>query len=233
MLKVENLHVGYGQIEVLHGISFDVKENEIVAILGANGAGKSTLIKTIIGWLKPRMGEIYFDEKPIQLLPPWQRVAKGIALVPETGRIFRDLSVEDNLRLGAYLHNDMVIKEQFQAVYKLFPVLADRRKQVAKTLSGGEQQMLAIGRAMMSKPRILLVDEVSMGLMPILVKRVLQVIGELKNHHVSVLLVEQNAFEALKIVDRAYVLESGHLVLEGNPEELRENPQVKAAYLGG
>ncbi len=233
MLKVENLHVGYGQIEVLHGISFNVEENEIVAILGANGAGKSTLIKTIIGWLKPRMGEIYFDEEPIQLLPPWQRVAKGIALVPETGRIFRDLSVEDNLRLGAYLHNDMVIKEQFQAVYELFPVLADRRKQVAKTLSGGEQQMLAIGRAMMSKPRILLVDEVSMGLMPILVKRVLQVIGELKNHHVSVLLVEQNAFEALKIVDRAYVLESGHLVLEGNPEELRENPKVKAAYLGG
>ncbi len=233
MLRVENLHIGYGQIEILHGVSLDVKENEIVAVLGANGAGKSTLIKTLIGWLKPRSGEIYLNEEPIQQLPPWQRIAKGIGLVPETGRIFRDLSVEDNLRLGAYLQSEAIIKEQFQVVYELFPILAERRKQTAKTLSGGEQQMLAIGRAMMSNPRLLLVDEVSMGLMPILVKRVLQVIGELRNHQVSVLLVEQNAYEALKIVDRAYILENGHLVLQGTPQELQENPKVKAAYLGG
>lgn len=233
MLRVENLHIGYGQIEILHGVSLDVKENEIVAVLGANGAGKSTLIKTLIGWLKPRSGEIFLNDEPIHQLPPWQRVAKGVALVPETGRIFRDLSVEDNLRLGAFLHSEEIIKEQFQVVYELFPILAERRKQTAKTLSGGEQQMLAIGRAMMSNPHLLLVDEVSMGLMPILVKRVLQVIGELRNHQVSVLLVEQNAYEALKIVDRAYVLENGHLVLQGTPEELQENPKVKAAYLGG
>lgn len=233
MLSVDNLKVTYGQIEILHGISLNVNENEIVAVLGANGAGKSTLIKTLIGWLKPQTGEIYLDKQPIQTLTPWQRVAKGIALVPEAGRIFRDISVEDNLRLGGYLKDEATIKEQFQVIYDLFPILAERRKQTAKTLSGGEQQMLAIGRALMSKPRLLLVDEVSMGLMPILVKKVLQVIGELRQHQVSVLLVEQNAYEALKIVDRAYVLENGHLVLQGKPEEMAENPKVKAAYLGG
>lgn len=233
MLRVNNLKVTYGQIEILHGINLDVEENEIVAVLGANGAGKSTLIKTLIGWLKPQSGEIYFDKQPIQTLTPWQRVAKGIALVPEGGRIFRDISVEDNLRLGGYLQHKAVIKEQFQIIYELFPILGERRKQTAKTLSGGEQQMLAIGRALMSKPRLLLVDEVSMGLMPILVKKVLRVLGELRHHQVSVLLVEQNAYEALKIVDRAYVLENGHLVLQGKPEELVENPKVKAAYLGG
>ncbi|MGB9639293.1 MAG: ABC transporter ATP-binding protein [Anaerolineales bacterium] len=233
MLLVENLNVNYGQIQILHNINLSVNENEIVAVLGANGAGKSTLIKTLIGWLKPQSGAIYFDQQPIQSLQPWARVAKGIALVPETGRIFRDLSVEDNLRLGAYLQDETIIKGQFQIIYDLFPILAERRKQTAKTLSGGEQQMLAIGRALMSKPRLLLVDEVSMGLMPILVKKVLQVIGELRNHQVSVLLVEQNAYEALKIVDRAYVLENGNIVLEGKPGELAENPKVKAAYLGG
>ncbi|MGB9669403.1 MAG: ABC transporter ATP-binding protein, partial [Anaerolineales bacterium] len=184
MLLVENLNVNYGQIQILHNINLSVNENEIVAVLGANGAGKSTLIKTLIGWLKPQSGAIYFDQQPIQSLQPWARVAKGIALVPETGRIFRDLSVEDNLRLGAYLQDETIIKGQFQIIYDLFPILAERRKQTAKTLSGGEQQMLAIGRALMSKPRLLLVDEVSMGLMPILVKKVLQVIGELRNHQV-------------------------------------------------
>jgi len=233
MLTINNLKVGYGQIEILHGISIELKENEIVAVLGANGAGKSTLIKTLIGWLKPKEGEIIIDGEPIQHMPPWQRIAHGIALVPESGRVFRDLSVEDNLRLGAYLIDKKTIAEQFQAVYQLFPILAERRKQIAKTLSGGEQQMLAIGRAMMSKPRLLLIDEVSMGLMPILVKRVMQVIGEFRYHQISVLLVEQNAYEALKIVDRAYILENGHLVLQGRPEELQENSKIKAAYLGG
>lgn len=233
MLTIENLHVRYGQIEVLHGVSLDVGESEVVAVLGANGAGKSTLIKTIIGWLKPVQGSCKFNNEPLDLLPAWERVKRGIAVVPESGRLFRDLSVEDNLRLGAYLQEEKEAQKQMDIVFNLFPVLAERRKQIAKTLSGGEQQMLAIGRAMMSNPRLLLIDEVSMGLMPILVKRVFKVIQELPQHNVSVLLVEQNAFEALKIVHRAYVLENGHIVLEGKAQELAENPLVKAAYLGG
>ncbi|RCK73146.1 MAG: Branched-chain amino acid transport ATP-binding protein LivF [Anaerolineae bacterium] len=233
MLTVENLHVRYGQIEVLHGVSLQVGEREVVAVLGANGAGKSTLIKTIIGWLKPAQGGCKLNNETIDSLPTWERVKRGIAIVPESGRLFRELSVEDNLRLGAYLSQEQDTRKQIEVVFNLFPILAERRKQIAKTLSGGEQQMLAIGRAMMSNPRLLLIDEVSMGLMPILVKRVFQVIKELPQHNVSVLLVEQNAFEALKIVHRAYVLENGHLVLEGKAQELADNPLVKAAYLGG
>ncbi len=156
-----------------------------------------------------------------------------MALVPEGGRVFRDLSVFDNLRLGAYLQPDSVIQKQVEVVFELFPALAERKTQIAKTLSGGEQQMLTIGRAMMSKPKLLLIDEVSMGLMPILVKRVFGVINDLRQHGVSILLVEQNAFEALKVVDRAYVLENGHIVLQGTPDQLREDERVKAAYLGG
>jgi branched-chain amino acid transport system ATP-binding protein len=233
MLSVENLHVRYGQIEVLHGVPLHVQEGEIVAVLGANGAGKSTLIKTLIGWLEPSEGEISFQGERLTHLSAWERVRRGMAIVPEGGRLFRDLSVEDNLRLGAFLQDENTLKEQLEVVYTLFPILAERRKQVSKTLSGGEQQMLAIGRAMMSKPRLLLIDEVSMGLMPILVRRVFQVIRELREHHVSILLVEQNAFEALKIVNRAYVLENGHIILEGQPDELEKDPRVKAAYLGG
>ncbi|GAB4538186.1 MAG: ABC transporter ATP-binding protein [Anaerolineae bacterium] len=233
MLEIKDLHVYYGQAQALHNVSLAVGEREAVAVLGANGAGKSTLIKTVIGWQKPASGEVRFLGRAINHLPPWERAAQGMALVPEGGRVFRDLSVFDNLRLGAYLQPDPVFQEQAEVVFELFPTLAERKTQIAKTLSGGEQQMLTIGRAMMSKPKLLLIDEVSMGLMPILVKRVFGVINDLRQHGVSILLVEQNAFEALKVVDRAYVLENGHIVLEGTPDQLREDERVKAAYLGG
>ena len=233
MLEIKNLDVYYGQIQAIHQLSLAVSEREAVAVLGANGAGKSTLIKTIMGWHKPRQGEIRFEGEVMNDLSPWERVERGIALSPEGGRVFRDLSVLNNLRLGAYLQPEAVIKKQTDIVFDLFPVLAERRKQVAKTLSGGEQQMLAIGRAMMSQPKLLLVDEASMGLAPILVERVFGALKDLREHGVSILLVEQNAFEALKVVDRAYVLENGRIVLAGAAAELTENERVKAAYLGG
>lgn len=233
MLEIKDLNVYYEQVQALRDVSLTVGEREAVAVLGANGAGKSTLIKTLIGWKKPESGELYFVGQPINHLAPWARISQGMALVPEGGRVFRDLSVQDNLRLGAYLQPDSVLQEQMQVVFELFPALAERKSQVAKTLSGGEQQMLTIGRAMMSKPRLLLVDEISMGLMPILVKRVFGVISDLRQHGVSILLVEQNAFEALKVVDRAYVLENGRIVLEGTADQLQKDERVKAAYLGG
>jgi branched-chain amino acid transport system ATP-binding protein len=233
MLEVNNLNVCYGRVQALRGVSLAVGDNEAVAVLGANGAGKSSLIKTIMGWQRPVDGEICFSGETINHLSVWDRVAQGIALVPEGGRVFRDLSVLDNLRLGAYLQPEAAVREQMEVVFELFPTLAERESQIAKTLSGGEQQMLAIGRAMMSRPKLLLIDEVSMGLMPILVKRVFSVIKDLREHGVSILLVEQNAFEALKVVDRAYVLENGRIVLAGTPDQLREDARVKAAYLGG
>ncbi|HID65222.1 MAG TPA: ABC transporter ATP-binding protein [Anaerolineae bacterium] len=233
MLSIEHLDFYYRQIQALHDVSLEVGDREAVAVLGANGAGKSTLIKTIVGWRRPRQGNIHFDGHDVTHLTPWERASLGLALVPEGGRVFRELSVMDNLRLGAYLQPNEAIREQLDVVFELFPVLAERKTQVAKTLSGGEQQMLAIARAMMSRPRLLLVDEISMGLMPILVKRVFGVINDLRQRGVSILLVEQNAYEALKVVDRAYVLENGRIVLEGTAEDLEENPRVKAAYLGG
>ncbi|NOZ70746.1 MAG: ABC transporter ATP-binding protein [Chloroflexi bacterium] len=233
MLHIHDLDVYYGHIHALHQVSLEVQEGEAVAVLGANGAGKSTLIKSIMGWEKPASGQILFQNEVLDRLPAWERVKRGLALVPEGGRLFGDISVADNLRLGAYLQPEAVIREQMDMVYKLFPVLAERQKQTAKTLSGGEQQMLAIARALMGRPRLLLIDEVSMGLMPILVKRVFSVIAELRQQGISILLVEQNAYESLKVVDRAYVLENGHIVLEGTPDELRQNPRVRAAYLGG
>ncbi len=233
MLQVTDLDVSYGQVQALREVSLTVGSEEAVAVLGANGAGKSTLIKSLVGWLLPKRGRVQFDGHDVTYLSPWERAGLGMALVPEGGRVFRDLSVLDNLRLGAYLQSGEAIREQLEVVFDLFPVLAERKTQVAKTLSGGEQQMLAIARAMMSRPKLLLVDEISMGLMPILVKRVFSVLDDLRRRGVSILLVEQNAYEALHVVDRAYVLENGRLVLEGTAEELRENPRVKAAYLGG
>jgi len=233
MLSIEHLDFYYRQIQALHDVSLEVGDREAVAVLGANGAGKSTLIKTIVGWQRPRRGRIRFDGHDVTHLTPWKRASLGMALVPEGGRVFRELSAVDNLRLGAYLQSNEAIREQLDVVFELFPALVERKTQVAKTLSGGEQQMLAIARAMMSQPRLLLVDEISMGLMPILVRRVFDVINDLRQHGVSILLVEQNAYEALNVVDRAYVLENGRIVLAGTAEELKENPRVKAAYLGG
>lgn len=234
MLEIRHLDVLYGRVQALRDVSLTVAGDEAVAVLGANGAGKSTLIKTAVGWQTPQRGSIHFDGQDVTRLTPWQRVDLGMALAPEGGRVFRGLTVQENLRLGAYRQTDeRAVQSQLEAVFELFPVLAERRRQVAHTLSGGEQQMLAIGRAMMSQPRLLLVDEISMGLMPILVQRVFETIQSLRERGVSILLVEQNAYEALNVVDRAYVLENGRLVLEGTPAELRENPRVKAAYLGG
>lgn len=233
MLQVTDLDVFYGQVQVLRGVSLEVRANEALAVLGANGAGKSTLMKTLAGWLQPRRGRVLFQGRDVTRLAPWERAAIGIALVPEGGRVFRDLNVLDNLRLGAYLQPDEVMPRRLEEVFALFPILAERKGQLAKTLSGGEQQMLAIGRALMSGPRLLLVDEISMGLMPVLVKQVFGVLNELRQTGVSILLAEQNAYEALQVVDRACVLENGRIILEGTPEDLRENPRVKAAYLGG
>ena len=234
LLNVKDLIVAYGQAQVLHGLSFHVGEGEAVAVLGANGAGKSTLIKTLIGWLKPQQGRIEFAGEDVTALPPWERVSRGLAIVPEGRRVFPELTVEENLRLGAYLEQDRkAIREGMERVFALFPVLAERRRQRAGTLSGGEQQMLAIGRAVMRRPRLLLVDEVSMGLAPILVETVFGALRELREQGVSLLIVEQNAHEALQVVDRGYVLENGRFVLEGSAEELRRNPKVQAAYLGG
>lgn len=233
MLTLNNLDVFYGHIQALHGVSLSVAEHEAVAVLGANGAGKSTLIKAVMGWEQPRRGEIVFAGQVVNRLSPWERVNLGMALSPEGGRVFRDLSVTDNLRLGAYLQPEPAVKSQMEVVFDLFPVLAERKNQIAKTLSGGEQQMLSLGRAMMSNPRLLLIDEASMGLAPILVERVFEVINNLRQHGVAILLVEQNAYESLNVVDRAYVLENGHIVLEGIPDQLRQDERVKAAYLGG
>lgn len=234
MLEIQNLDVFYGQVQALHDVSLAVADDEAVAVLGGNGAGKSTLIKTAIGWQTPQRGSVHFNGHDITRLTPWERVERGMALVPEGGRVFRGLTVQENLRLGAYRQADeRAVQAQLETVFEIFPVLAGRRRQVAHTLSGGEQQMLAIGRAMMSAPRLLLIDEISMGLMPILVQRVFETIDDLRQRGVSILLVEQNAYEALNVVDRAYVLENGRLVLAGAPDELREDSRVKAAYLGG
>lgn len=234
MLQVENLDVHYGHIQALHGVAINVARDEGVAVLGANGAGKSTLIKTLMGWQTPTRGRIIFDGEDITHRSVWDRAARGLAVVPEGGRAFRDLTVTQNLQLGAYTEKRAAaIEQRIHEVLELFPVLGERRMQIAKTLSGGEQQMLAIARALMTRPKLLLIDEVSMGLMPILVKRVFEVIGQLRKSGVTLLLVEQNAFEALQVVDRGYVLENGKLVLSGTASVLTENPRVKAAYLGG
>jgi branched-chain amino acid transport system ATP-binding protein len=235
MLEIKNLHVSYGAINALHGISLSVKPGRIVTLIGANGAGKTTTLKTISGLLKPKSGEIFYDGKNIAGLPPHQIVARGLSHVPEGRMIFANLTVLENLQLGAYLQKDRkIIRHELEHVFSLFPRLKEREKQIAGTLSGGEQQMLAIGRALMSKPKLLLLDEPSLGLAPLLVKTIFEKIVEInRKQGLTILLVEQNANLALEISHFGYVLETGKVVLSGDTAVLRQNPQVKSAYLGG
>ncbi len=234
MLRVEDLRVAYGKIAALDRVSLEVGERELVAVIGANGAGKSSLLSALMGLIEPRGGRVIFRDREITRWPSWARVKLGIALVPEGGRIFPDLSVERNLRLGGYtIGRGEELSENFELVFSLFPVLKDRLRQRAGTLSGGERQMLAIGRALMASPRLLLVDEVSMGLMPKLIPEILGTFRRLREERgMSVLLAEQNAREALQVVDRGYVLKNGRIALQGTAAELCENAEVKAAYLG-
>lgn len=234
MLEIKNLHVKYGSVEAIHGIDIKVEKGEIVTILGANGAGKSTTLMTISGLIKPSEGSIIFDGEDITTLPANKIVEMGVSQVPEGRRVFGTLTVEENLELGAFTIRDKkIIEENKEWSYTLFPRLKERRKQLAGTLSGGEQQMLAIARGLMSNPRLLLMDEPSLGLAPILVKSIFETIKEINKSGVTILLVEQNAKAALKLANRGYVMEVGNIVLEDEASNLLKNPQVKKAYLGG
>jgi branched-chain amino acid transport system ATP-binding protein len=232
MLEIENLHVYYGEIHALKGVSIRVAQGEIVALLGNNGAGKTTTLKTISGLLRPRNGQVLLEGRPIHALPPHEIVAQGVAQSPEGRKIFNRLTVTENLEMGAYLRADVGIREDMERVFTLFPRLRERRLQVAGTLSGGEQQMLAIGRALMARPRILLLDEPSMGLAPILVEQIFETVADINRGGTTILLVEQNAAIALSVAHRGYVLETGSVVLAGPAAELSEHPDVQRAYLG-
>lgn len=232
MLKVENMNVYYGNIHAVKGIGFHVNEGEIVTLIGANGAGKSTILKTISGLMHSKTGSITFAGENISKTAPHNIVKRGLAHAPEGRRIFLQMSVRENLEMGNYTQSAKTMKERMEQVYEHFPRLLERRKQVAGTLSGGEQQMLAIGRALMSRPKLLMLDEPSMGLAPLLVAEIFKIVRECNDAGVTILLVEQNANMALSISDRAYVLETGHIALEGTAAELIANDDVKKAYLG-
>ena len=233
MLEVNDLHVFYGAIHALQGISFHLEEGEIVTLIGANGAGKSTTLKTISGLLRPRQGSIAFNGTDLTKVSAPRIVSLGISQVPEGRKIFAPLTVRENLQMGAYARSDAKgIEQSMELVFASFPRLKERLSQPGGTLSGGEQQMLAMGRGLMSSPKLLLLDEPSMGLAPLLVEEIFRIIEEINARGTSILLVEQNAAMALSIANRAYVLETGNVVLEGPAKELLENPQVKAAYLG-
>ncbi len=233
MLEIKDLEVYYGVIQAIKGISFEVNEGEVIALIGANGAGKTTILHTITGLLEARKGSVVFEGKEITKVPAHKIVSMGMAHVPEGRRVFANLTVLQNLRMGAYTRKDKdEIEETLKTIYKRFPRLEERQNQMAGTLSGGEQQMLAMGRALMSHPKIILMDEPSMGLSPIFVNEIFDIIKSVSASGTTVLLVEQNAKKALSIADRAYVLETGKIVLEGKAEELLHNDSIKKAYLG-
>jgi len=233
LLEIENLHTYYGHIHALKGVSLTVDKGEIVTLIGANGAGKSTLLKTTSGLLRPSQGSILLDGKDLTQYPPHEIVARGVVQVPEGRRVFGRLTVTENLEMGAFAISDQkLIKENLERVFNLFPRLKERSRQVSGTLSGGEQQMLAMGRALMANPRVLLLDEPSMGLAPVLVDGIFDTIRQLHAEGTTILLVEQNARMALQVADRGYVLQSGAVVLSDNAENLRQNELVRQAYLG-
>jgi branched-chain amino acid transport system ATP-binding protein len=234
VLSIKNLNVFYGAIHALHDISFEVEQGEIVTLIGANGAGKTTALHSISGLIAPKTGSLEFMGQTLRGISPHRIVELGLAQVPEGRRIFANLTVMENLEMGAYVRKDyQAIRQDFEMVFHRFPRLRERRKQIAGTLSGGEQQMLAMGRTLMSRPKLMLMDEPSMGLAPLLVKEIFEIIQEINKTGTTILLVEQNAHMALSIANRAYVLETGRIVLEGPAKELAQNEQVRKAYLGG
>ncbi len=234
LLEVKDLHVAYGAIRALHGISFHVNEGEVVSLIGANGAGKSTTLRTISGLLPASQGEVIYDGELVTAADASRVVKKGLIQVPEGRRIFAPLTVRENLEMGAFTRTDRAeVAASMDYVFQLFPRLKERLEQTGGTLSGGEQQMLAVGRALMSKPRLLLMDEPSMGLAPILVEEIFEIIGEISREGVTILLVEQNAHMALSVADRGYVLETGTIQLDGTADDLAADASVRAAYLGG
>ncbi|UFS72863.1 ABC transporter ATP-binding protein [Geomonas sp. RF6] len=233
MLVVEQLSVNYKAIKALKGVNCEVKQGEIVALIGANGAGKTTILNTISGIVPAAAGKISYNGKDITQVPPHEIVKMGICQVPEGRRVFSKMSVLENLEMGAYSKSDKkMMQDGIERAFSLFPRLAERKKQLAKTLSGGEQQMLAMGRALMTSPKLLLLDEPSMGLAPMLVEKIFEIIGEINKTGTTIMLVEQNAHMALSIANRAYVLETGEVVLKGDAKELAANPEVRKAYLG-
>ncbi len=235
LLNIENIHVSYGSIDALKNVSLHIEEGEVVTVLGANGAGKSTLLRCISGLVPFRQGEIFLLDRSLKNSPPYDIVQNGISHSPEGRKVFSTLTVEENLNLGAYIRRKHTreIQQAKEHIFELFPILKKRRRQLAGTLSGGEQQMLAMGRALMSNPRILLLDEPSLGLSPLIVKHVFEIIREINSQGVSILLVEQNARKALGVANRGYVLETGKISISGTSTELKSNQKVQEAYLGG
>ncbi len=233
MLEIENLSVHYGMIQAVRDVSFHVEKGEIVSLIGANGAGKTTILRTISGLTRSSKGKISFEGKEIEKQAPQKIVASGLSQVPEGRHVFPGLTVQENLEMGAFLRKDKEVKQDYEQVFSKFPVLKERKNQDAATLSGGEQQMLAMGRALMSKPKLLLLDEPSMGLAPIFIREIFSIIQEIQKQGTTILLIEQNAKMALSIANRGYVLETGKIVLEGTGQELLASEDVKKAYLGG
>ncbi len=232
MLELQGLCVAYGGIQAVKNLNLTLRQGELVSLIGANGAGKSTTLKAICGLLKPRSGEVRYQGQAVHAQGPWELVAQGLVMVPEGRGIFARMSIDENLRMGAYLRRDTEVDADIDAVYVRFPRLKERHRQLAGTLSGGEQQMLAMGRALLARPKLLLLDEPTMGLAPLIVDQIFEVVRDVHAQGVTVLLVEQNAQRALQMADRAYVLDSGELVLEGPAQELLADERVQAAYLG-